>query len=955
MAQTQSTDYTANDPFPAESHEDALDRLTFIAQQQQEEVDRSIKLSRTNTMTSTEFTVGATDRANKILAFDGNGELSVTQELGTYKGTDATVTTEAYVVRDIIKSTTAAQLNNVYICVADAVVGDSLTDTDHFELLVDAVTASTSATNAANSASAASTSESNAATSESNAATSETNAATSASNASTSETNAATSATNASNSATSAASSATTATTKASEASTSATNAGTSESNASTSATNAATSATNASTSETNAATSATTATTQASAASTSASNAATSASNASTSETNAAASAAAAAASADTFDDTYLGSKSSDPSVDNDGDALNAGDLYFNTTSNTLKVYTGSAWQDAAIDSSGFVQTTGDTMTGNLLLPNGAVGTPSIGFASDTNTGIYRGGTDILKFVTAGTDAVTINASQDVSLAGSLNFADNEKAFFGASSDLQIYHDGSNSYIKEVGDGGLIVQASTSVSLQGTNTSNLATFLEGGAVSLYNSNAVKLATSATGIDVTGLVKTSNAYSVWLGANVLGSNGGLTSIGANPIVIGTDGTERMRIPISDSRSVLSIGDTAVYTGVISTTATNASLISMNSGGGSEIVLSHHDALSTSGLGNVTFNRGSAQLASMGSACDGATDSGNLKFWTTASGGSLTERMRIDSSGNVGIATSSPVNFGAGTAGLTINGSASHITWQNSGTNVAFAYNVGNNFLIGSEQAGSSIIFSSGGSERMRIDGSGNLLVGKTSSGIATAGIELRANDDVLITSNGSQALYLNRLSSDGSIVEFRKDGTVVGTIGNNSVYLYIGTPSVNTLLKFDNSKILPTNSSGTSRDDAIDLGASSARFNDIYATNGTIQTSDQNEKNTITDSDLGIDFIKRLTPKSYIFNDKTRTHYGLIAQDVETVLSDISKPTSGFAGFIKSDISEEQDGSEYRYGLRYTEFVAPLIQAVKEQQATIDALTARITALENGE
>lgn len=148
IAQTQTTDYTANDPFPAESHEDALDRLTFITQQQQEELDRSIKLSRTNTMTSTEFTVGATDRANKILAFDSSGEISVTQELGTYKGTDATVTTEAYAVRDIIKSTTAAQLNNVYICVATSVVGDSLTDTDHFELLVDAVSAASSATTA---------------------------------------------------------------------------------------------------------------------------------------------------------------------------------------------------------------------------------------------------------------------------------------------------------------------------------------------------------------------------------------------------------------------------------------------------------------------------------------------------------------------------------------------------------------------------------------------------------------------------------------------------------------------------------------------------------------------------------------------------------------------------------------------------------------------------------------
>jgi hypothetical protein len=106
---------------------------------------------------------------------------------------------------------------------------------------------------------------------------------------------------------------------------------------------------------------------------------------------------------------------------------------------------------------------------------------------------------------------------------------------------------------------------------------------------------------------------------------------------------------------------------------------------------------------------------------------GSTTSDPVTFLTAN-----TERMRIDSSGNVGIATSSPVNFGAGTAGLTINGSASHITWQNSGTNVAFAYNVGNNFLIGSEQAGSSTIFTSAGSERMRIDSSGNVGIGTSS-------------------------------------------------------------------------------------------------------------------------------------------------------------------------------------------------------------------------------
>jgi hypothetical protein len=254
VPQTQAIDYIANDPFPAESHEEGLDRATMTTQQVQEELNRSIKLSRTNTMTSTEFTVGATDRANKILAFDSSGEISVTQELGTYKGTDATVTTEAYNVRDIIKSTTTAQLNNVYICIADAVVGDSLTDTDHFELLVDAVSAATSATAAATSATASA------------------------------------------NSATASASSASTASTQASNASTSASTASTQATNSANSATASASSATS-------------------------------------------------AAASFDSFDDRYLGAKGSAPSTDNDGDALITGALYFNTSSNQIFSWTGSAW----------------------------------------------------------------------------------------------------------------------------------------------------------------------------------------------------------------------------------------------------------------------------------------------------------------------------------------------------------------------------------------------------------------------------------------------------------------------------------------------------------------------------------------------------------------------------------------------------------------------------------
>ena len=231
VPQTQAIDYIANDPFPAETHEEGLDRATMVAQQVSEEADRSIKLSRTNTMTSTEFTVGATDRANKILAFDTTGELAVTQELGTFKGNWGAST--AYQVRDIVKDTST---NNIFICITAHTSSGSQpltsnTDSAKWSLLVDAATATSASSTATTKASEA-------------------------------------------------AASAATATTKASEAATSATS----------------------------------------------------------------------AADSFDSFDDRYLGAKSSEPSVDNDGNALITGALFFDSSVNAMKVYTGSAWQTVTV-----------------------------------------------------------------------------------------------------------------------------------------------------------------------------------------------------------------------------------------------------------------------------------------------------------------------------------------------------------------------------------------------------------------------------------------------------------------------------------------------------------------------------------------------------------------------------------------------------------------------------
>ena len=222
-----------------------------------------------------------------------------------------------------------------------------------------AASALASQTAAATSASSALTSQTAAATSAASALTSQTAAATSATSAEASATAAATSATSASASASAAATSATTASNSAATATTSAGQAATSATSAAASATAAASSATTASasvatiagyasaaaTSEANALTSANSAATSAASAAASTSAAATSASSAAASATSAATSATAAAASYDSFDDRYLGSKATPPSVDNDGNALIEGALYWNSVDNAMYAWTGTEW----------------------------------------------------------------------------------------------------------------------------------------------------------------------------------------------------------------------------------------------------------------------------------------------------------------------------------------------------------------------------------------------------------------------------------------------------------------------------------------------------------------------------------------------------------------------------------------------------------------------------------
>lgn len=146
-------------------------------------------------------------------------------------------------------------------------------------------------------------------------------------------------------------------------------------------------------------------------------------------------------------------------------------------------------------------------------------------------------------------------------------------------------------------------------------------------------------------------------------------------------------------------------------------------------------------------------------------------------------------------------------------------------------------------------------------------------------------------------------------------------------------------------------------------DNAYTLGASGARFTTVYATTGTINTSDENEKEDVAPSDLGLSFVQALAPVSYrwinggvdvTYDDegaKTETvrpgrrrHYGLIAQQVKAALD--AAGCTDFAGWVLAD----KDDPQSLQSLRYDQFIAPLIRAVQELAATSTALRSEFDA-----
>ena len=308
-------------------------------------------------------------------------------------------------------------------------------------------------------------------------------------------------------------------------------------------------------------------------------------------------------------------------------------------------------------------------------------------------------------------------------------------------------------------------------------------------------------------------------------------------------------------------------------------------------------------------------------------------------------------ITIDSSERVGLGTASPASVlhiydgGSNTANTITFGNPS-VTAE-----AEIDYNAGGSEFLNISAKGTTsgygnIVFKTGGTpdERMRIDATGNVLIGTTSTGFSDRGVII-TDGQYVGTMDGSHCMTLNRLNSDGLMLRFFKDDSLVGSIGTSGLDLTIGTGDTGITFHDGVDSFIPWNTSTLNyRDNAIDLGTSNYRFKDIYRAGSTYTTSDQNMKQDIRDltsAERNVAVACKGLLKAFRFiddvnknGDKANIHFGIIAQELAEAFEAQGLDANDYQVYKSTTTIDDDVEEQTTLNICYENLLAFIISAI---------------------